>query len=88
MQLSELCEQHLGVFGKEACLPFPSLDAAKLGQEYMVTQSTKKGSPLDIRLAQVSITAGGDLITSNGILEHTWSNAIPVTLNLVVIPVG
>lgn len=52
----------------------------------MAVQSTKTGSPFAVRLAQISITSDGELVTANGILERIWSNYIPVTLNLVLFP--
>ncbi|KZP15318.1 PLP-dependent transferase [Athelia psychrophila] len=84
LKLSEICEQHLGVTG-EGSLVFPSLNAAKLCQEFMIVQSTIKGSPLSVRLAQISITRDGYLITADNV-SRTSSDSAPVNLHITLYP--
>ncbi|KZP19240.1 PLP-dependent transferase [Athelia psychrophila] len=84
LKLSEICEQVLGVIG-ERSLVFPSLDAARLCQEFMVAQSTMKGSPLPVRLAQISITRDGHLITADNV-SRTSSDSASVILHAILCP--
>ncbi|KZP10319.1 PLP-dependent transferase [Athelia psychrophila] len=84
MKLSEICEQHLGVSG-EGCFVFPSLDAARLCQEFMIAQSTMKGSPLLVRLAQIFITRDGHLITADNVSRPS-SDSAPVILHVALYP--
>lgn len=72
--------------GKEACVLFPSLNAVRHCQEYIVTESIKAGSTSSSRLAQISITKDGDLITSDEVYHHTWSESVPLSFYLILFP--
>ncbi|KZP23022.1 PLP-dependent transferase [Athelia psychrophila] len=84
IKLSKICGKHLGAIG-ERSLVFPSLNAARLCQESMIAQSTMQGSPLPVRLAQISITGDGHLIAADNV-SSTPSDSAPVILYLALYP--
>ncbi|KZP30148.1 PLP-dependent transferase [Athelia psychrophila] len=85
LKLSEICEQHLGAPIGGRSLVFPSLNVAKRCQEFILARSTTQETPLTVRLAQISITRDGHLITTDDI-SRTSSDSAPVILHVVVYP--
>ena len=85
LQLSEVCEQHFGCIG-DGSLLFPSFDMARLGRDFMIAESTKAGIPLPVRIVQVSITKGGDLVTAIDSSDPPSDHSFLGTIHVVLYP--